>query len=92
MKNKGTLTIAVAKHNDQLMVSITDNGPGIPDAIKSKIFESFFTTKPAGEGSGLGLEIVRKIIDKHQGEINVESQPGRTTFRVLLPLKQNKNP
>jgi two-component system NtrC family sensor kinase len=69
------------------MVSITDTGQGIPEATKDKIFEPFFTTKPAGEGSGLGLDIVRKIIDKHQGDVNVESQPGRTTFRVVLPMR-----
>jgi len=67
-------------------IQITDSGPGIPDAIKERIFEPFFTTKPAGEGSGLGLDICRKIIDKHQGTIDFESQPGRTTFRIWLPV------
>jgi len=69
-----------------VVVEITDSGPGIPDAIKDRIFEPFFTTKPAGEGSGLGLDICKKIIDKHQGKIDFESQPGRTTFRVWLPV------
>ena len=50
-----------------------------------RIFEPFFTTKPAGEGSGMGLDICKKIIEKHQGKIEVESLPGRTTFRVWLP-------
>ena len=68
-----------------ILVEITDSGCGIPPEIKPRIFEPFFTTKPAGEGSGLGLDICRKIIDKHQGKIEVESQPGRTTFRVWLP-------
>ena len=72
-----------------IVVEITDSGCGIPDEIKPRIFEPFFTTKPAGEGSGLGLDICRKIIDKHQGKIEFESQPGRTTFRVWLPRAEN---
>lgn len=72
--------------SNYLSVSITDSGPGIPDEIKERIFQPFFTTKPVGEGSGLGLDIVRKIVDKHQGKIELDSKPGRTTFRVLLPL------
>lgn len=69
-----------------LLVEITDSGCGIPPEIEGRIFEPFFTTKPAGEGSGLGLDICKKIIDKHQGRIAFESQPGRTTFRVWLPV------
>ena len=72
-----------------ILVEITDSGCGIPPEIKPRIFEPFFTTKPAGEGSGLGLDICRKIIDKHQGKIEFESQPGRTTFRVWLPRAEN---
>ncbi len=68
-----------------ILVEITDSGCGIPPEIKPRIFEPFFTTKPAGEGSGFGLDICRKIIDKHQGKIEFDSQPGRTTFRVWLP-------
>ena len=68
-----------------ILVEITDSGCGISDEIKPRIFEPFFTTKPAGEGSGLGLDICKKIVDKHCGKIDVESQPGRTTFRVWLP-------
>ena len=74
-----------------VVIAITDSGPGIPDEIKSRIFEPFFTTKPAGEGSGMGLDICKKILDKHQGRIEFESQPGRTTFRVWLPLKEMAN-
>jgi len=90
MNNKGTLTIEVREHEKQVVVSITDTGTGIPDDIKTKIFGPFFTTKPAGEGSGLGLDIVRKIIDKHQGSIEVESRPGKTTFSVWLPILSTK--
>ncbi len=86
MTNKGTLTIDVAEQDNQLIVSITDSGTGIPDNIRAKIFEPFFTTKPPGEGSGLGLDIVQKIIKKHKGIIRVESQPGQTTFTVSLPI------
>ena len=71
-----------------IVVEITDSGCGIPAEIKDRIFEPFFTTKPAGEGSGLGLDISKKIVDKHHGAIEVESQPGRTTFRVFLPIPQ----
>lgn len=74
--------------SNYLAVSITDSGAGIPDEIKGRIFEPFFTTKAAGEGSGLGLDIVRKIVEKHQGKIEVESRPGRTTFSVLLPIQE----
>jgi len=87
MVNRGTLILEVTQVAEQAQVSITDSGSGIPPEIKSKIFEPFFTTKPPGEGSGLGLDIVKKIITKHGGQITVESQPGRTTFRVLLPIK-----
>jgi signal transduction histidine kinase len=77
----------VSEQNQNIVVNITDDGQGIPDDIKSRIFDPFFTTKPAGEGSGLGLDIVRKIMNKHQGTIEVESQPGQTTFSVSLPIQ-----
>ncbi len=67
-----------------ILIEITDSGCGIPPEITDRIFEPFFTTKPAGEGSGMGLDICKKIVDKHHGAIEVESQPGRTTFRVFL--------
>ena len=86
MDNRGTLEITVAQQDDYIVVQITDSGKGIEEDIKPRIFEPFFTTKPAGEGSGLGLDIVRRIIDKHQGRIEVESRPGKTTFSVFLPV------
>lgn len=86
MRNQGTLTIRVAQHDQFAVVAMTDTGSGIPEAIQARIFEPFFTTKPAGEGSGLGLDIVKKIIDKHQGSITVESRPGQTTFQIRLPM------
>ena len=67
------------------------SGQGIPEEIKSRIFEPFFTTKPPGEGSGLGLDIVRKIVKKHQGKIEVNSVPGKTTFMVYLSMNLQPN-
>ena len=84
MKGKGRLRISITQQ-DEIVVRISDSGCGIPIEIKDKIFQPFFTTKPMGEGSGLGLDICRKIIDKHQGDITVESRPGCTTFQVSLP-------
>lgn len=87
MEFKGTLIIKVRTQDHRLLVSITDSGKGIPPEIIPRIFEPFFTTKPAGEGSGLGLQIVRQIIEKHQGEVEVSSRVGKTTFTVALPLE-----
>jgi signal transduction histidine kinase len=67
-------------------VEVTDSGCGIAPGIPERIFQPFFTTKPAGEGSGLGLDIVRKIIEKHQGTITFVSVSGKTTFTVTLPM------
>jgi signal transduction histidine kinase len=86
MDNQGTLTIEAVQKDTSVLVKITDSGKGIPPEILPKIFEPFFTTKPAGEGSGLGLDIVKKIIEKHQGKIDVESVPGKTAFTVSLPI------
>lgn len=87
MDGKGTLTLGLKSIDGHAVVSITDTGKGIPDDIKKRIFEPFFTTKAAGEGSGLGLDIVRKIIEKHEGKIEVESEVGvGTTFFIHLPM------
>ncbi|WP_341731262.1 response regulator [Microcoleus sp. EPA2] len=86
MDDKGILRIDIVHENNWVKVSITDSGKGIPPEVLPKIFEPFFTTKSMGEGSGLGLDIVRKIIDKHQGKIDVESMPAKTTFTVSLPI------
>ena len=87
MKGKGELEIRVEQEDNEAIVRIIDSGCGIPENIKDKIFQPFFTTKPMGEGSGLGLDIARKITEKHQGHIEVESRPGCTTFQVRLPLE-----
>jgi predicted ATPase/signal transduction histidine kinase len=86
MDYRGTLTIDLTEQDGLAKISVTDSGKGISEEIKSKIFDPFFTTKPAGEGSGLGLDIVKKILEKHQGKIEVESIPGQTTFNVFLPM------
>ncbi|MBE9186639.1 GAF domain-containing protein, partial [Microcoleus sp. LEGE 07076] len=86
MDYRGKLTIGLSEQSGQVQISVTDSGKGIPEEIKAKIFQPFFTTKPAGEGSGLGLDIVKKIVEKHQGRIEVESIPGQTTFNVCLPM------
>jgi two-component system NtrC family sensor kinase len=91
MNGQGRLRIEAQLNGDFIRVSFTDNGPGIPPEILPRIFEPFFTTKSRGEGTGLGLDICRRIVEKHHGRIEVSSQPGQTTFHVLLPrlLAQN---
>jgi signal transduction histidine kinase len=86
MNYRGELTIALSQENNHLLVEFTDSGAGVPPEIIDKIFQPFFTTKPIGEGTGLGLDIVRKIIEKHRGRIEVTSVPGRTKFSVWLPV------
>lgn len=87
MDNKGTLTLGLRRDGDSALVSVTDTGCGMSPEVRERIFDAFFTTKPAGEGTGLGLDIVRKIIEKHGGEIFVTSQVGRgSTFTVSLPI------
>ena len=68
------------------VVGVIDDGPGIAPEIRSRIFDPFFTTKPVGAGTGLGLDIVRRLVQRHNGEIDVDSQPGHTEFRVRLPI------
>jgi signal transduction histidine kinase len=87
MDHKGTLTIGLRQEAGNALVSIGDTGCGIPPELRERIFDPFFTTKPAGEGTGLGLEIVRKIVEKHGGNIAIESEVGRgSTFTVSLPI------
>lgn len=87
MKDKGILEIATMRDGNFIRVDIIDSGEGIPPEIQSRIFESFFTTKPVGKGSGLGLDIVRRIVEnRHHGTISLESKPGATRFSIRLPL------
>ncbi|WP_411822867.1 ATP-binding protein [Leptospira sp. 'Mane'] len=88
MQFKGNISIELENLKEAVKVRVSDDGPGIPDEIKEKIFDPFFTTKALGEGSGLGLLIVRRSIEeKHGGEINFHSVPGKTVFCVSLPKK-----
>lgn len=92
MDSEGLLTINHYKENDFQVVEIKDNGTGIKPEIIDKIFTPFFTTKPAGEGSGLGLDIVKRIIDKHHGKISVRSELGDgSSFIVKIPGIQSKD-
>ena len=85
-KGRGILEITIQENVENIIVQVKDNGEGIPKELHSKIFEPFFTTKQRGEGSGLGLDISKKIIEKHQGEITFESEAGKgTTFTIKLP-------
>lgn len=92
MGGRGVLEISVqedpapgAERAPGVRVEVCDSGPGIPDEVRARIFEPFFTTKDVGAGSGLGLHIVRSIVDRHAGRIDVASVPGRTCFAVMLP-------
>jgi len=88
MHGKGKLRIRTTRDVTHLVVEVIDNGPGIPPNIRTRIFEPFFTTKGVGEGTGLGLDIVHRIIKKHSGEITVQSRPGETCFVVRIPLQK----
>ena len=87
MGGKGELRIRTARELDYILVEITDNGSGIPEHVKPHIFEPFFTTKGVGDGTGMGLDTVYRIVRAHRGDISFESQPGRTSFQVRLPIK-----
>ncbi len=82
----GILEIKTSREKDNIIVSVTDNGPGIPNDIKDRIFDPFFSTKEIGKGTGLGLDVVTRIVRQHQGTIKVNSVPGKTTFVVCFPI------
>jgi signal transduction histidine kinase len=86
MNGKGEIRIKTYAEDNRVIVEIIDNGPGIPEEIQSRIFEPFFTTKAPGHGTGLGLHISHDIIaNRHHGQLLVESKPGATRFKVILP-------
>jgi signal transduction histidine kinase len=88
MDGQGEITIKTYARGENVIVELSDNGPGIPPDVKQHIFEPFFTTKGPGTGTGLGLHIVYNIVvDKHHGQISVTSEPGHTCFQVTLPIK-----
>lgn len=90
MDKKGTLTIETAHDENCLTVKIIDDGHGIPKAITPRIFDPFFTTKKVGEGTGIGLDLVMRIVKQHNGTIKVNSDPGRTEFIVQIPITKPK--
>ncbi len=92
MKGEGELTLCTYREPDHVCIEICDTGPGIPPDIQPRIFDAFFTTKPVGLGTGLGLHISYNIIVlKHHGRITVDSRPGHTCFKVALPFTQSPN-
>ncbi|MEM9291731.1 MAG: ATP-binding protein [Acidobacteriota bacterium] len=86
LEDGGTITVGAVANDEMVKVTIEDNGSGVPEDIQRRVFEPFFTTKPMGEGSGLGLDIVQRIVDQHQGQLRLDSVPGRTVFTVCVPL------
>ena len=88
MNGEGELTIRTCLENNCVLVEIIDNGPGIPTEIQSRIFEPFFTSKAVGKGTGLGLDICRRIIvQEHKGNIRFKSTSENTNFQVRLPIR-----
>lgn len=82
----GQIDVSARVERPFVVVRVIDNGPGIPTAVQARVFEPFFTTKPVGEGTGLGLDIARRVISRHDGTLEFDTRPGRTEFRVLLPV------
>ena len=89
MGGEGELLVRTSREDNCVVVEITDNGPGIPADVQGHMFEPFFTTKAVGEGTGLGLDTVQRIVKKHRGSIQVNSKPGQTRFRIWLPLAES---
>jgi len=86
MSTGGKLKVRTKREPTDIMIEIRDNGAGIPPEVRSRIFEPFFTTKAVGEGTGLGLDTVARIVRKHRGNVRFESKPGDTCFQVRLPI------
>ena len=84
--SEGHVSVTATARGDSIVVRVADDGPGIPAEHRSRVFDPFFTTKPVGQGSGLGLDLVRRVVHLHNGDVDFMSQPGRTTFRVRLPV------
>jgi signal transduction histidine kinase len=92
MEGKGTLTIRTSRDDGYAVIEFADTGQGVPPEIRERIFEPFFTTKPVGQGTGLGLDISwRIVVNRHHGDLRVESVPGDTRFIVRLPLTPHES-
>ena len=85
MKDGGELTVKTASTPEEVVFNVIDNGPGIAPENLERIFDPFFTTKDVGEGTGVGLDLVQKVVKHHRGKIEVNSHPGRTEFRISFP-------
>jgi len=91
MNGNGEITLRTYEENDQVVVEFIDNGPGVPKEIQPRIYEPFFTTKPPGQGTGLGLHVTHDIVtNRHQGLMLLESMPGKTKFKIILPKQIRK--
>jgi len=88
----GRVEVSVTVADRTVVVAVSDDGPGVPAGARDKIFEAFFTTKPEGEGTGLGLDVCRRVVEEVGGTIGFESRPGRTVFTVRLPLDTRPDP
>jgi signal transduction histidine kinase len=88
MNGQGELRVRTYREDNCVVVEIVDNGPGISPEVQPHIFEPFFTTKKVGEGTGLGLDTVQRIVKKHRGDIQVSSKAGETKFQVWLPMSE----
>jgi signal transduction histidine kinase len=86
----GRVSVTASQDGESVVVRVTDDGPGIPVEVKSRMFDPFFTTKGVGKGTGLGLDIARRLVDRHEGSIEVTSEPGKTEFLVTLPVARNE--
>ncbi len=89
VEGQGRITVRTASENGRVLVEVADDGPGIPEDMRRRIFEPFYTTKDVGEGTGLGLDIsYRVVVEEHKGDIRVLSEPGDTRFQVWLPVDE----
>ena len=88
VSEKGHVSVTAEHELNFVVVNIIDDGPGIPPEIQPRIFDPFFTTKGVGKGTGLGLDTVRRLLQRHEGEISLDSKPGRTEFQVRLPIEK----
>ncbi|SPE17963.1 putative Two-component sensor histidine kinase [Candidatus Sulfotelmatomonas gaucii] len=91
VEDGGHVEVKASREGERVVVRIIDDGPGIPAPIRERIFDPFFTTKPMGQGTGLGLDIVRRLLRHNDATIEVDSRPGRTEFRVAMPIDETQN-
>jgi signal transduction histidine kinase len=88
----GRVTVRTAVQGASVLIEVRDDGAGVPQALRDRIWEPFFTTKPVGQGTGLGLDIARRVVEQHGGRLELASLPGDTRFTVLLPSAEAASP